>query len=289
MGEIVLKVMHTVIHIDKDLRSNYFNVVQTQIFDKFYKHLHRDGENKLYLGKPADKYSIEVIDFQTKSKKSRESTIIKLLHKAEHVAEELFDRVGVRIVVREKIDILNVVRFILENHICIPHNIKPSRSINTIFNLKSLKSGHYKLIKDAIRFQLSEQEFKEKLLDLIDTGRGDKNNKKNDFTSSKYQSVQFTCRQLIRFRNPFLSEFNKVRKVAKEQESELASKILNLDISLIARDIRFFYPYEVQIVDSKSHEVNTKGEASHEEYKKMQTRTAIDRLFKSLLEYHKRS
>ncbi len=36
-AEVILKIMHTVLHVDKDLRSNYFSVVQTQIFDRFYK------------------------------------------------------------------------------------------------------------------------------------------------------------------------------------------------------------------------------------------------------------
>ena len=51
--------------------------------------------------------------------------------------------------------------------------------------------------------------------------------------------------------------------------------------------MRFFYPYEVQITDIKSHQENTEGEASHEEYKKSQVNSAMMRLFKNLLEYKK--
>ena len=55
----------------------------------------------------------------------------------------------------------------------------------------------------------------------------------------------------------------------------------------MAKDIRFFYPFEVQIVDKENHKLNTKGEASHNEYKRSQTRVAMLRLFQPLLEYKK--
>ena len=31
-AEVVAKVVHTILHVDKDLRSNYFKIIQTQIF-----------------------------------------------------------------------------------------------------------------------------------------------------------------------------------------------------------------------------------------------------------------
>ena len=68
------------------------------------------------------------------------------------------------------------------------------------------------------------------------------------------------------------------------EESELAKKILAMDVSLIARDIRFFYPYEVQIVDEESHRNNTQGEASHFEYKKNQIQASMKRLFRQLID-----
>ena len=46
--------MHTIAHIDKDVRSTYFSDIQQQIFDRFYKVIHRDDEGKLYLGDSAD-------------------------------------------------------------------------------------------------------------------------------------------------------------------------------------------------------------------------------------------
>ena len=105
-AEAILKVMHTIMHVDKDLRSNYFNIIQTQIFDRFYKYVFRSDDNKLFIGVKGTEEIVPLVDFETKSKKTRESVIIKLLHKAENVAEELFDRVGVRFITHSRFDTL---------------------------------------------------------------------------------------------------------------------------------------------------------------------------------------
>ena len=99
---IILKVMHTILHTDKDLRYRYFTTIQTQIFDRFYRYLHRDKENNLFLKDDETNIMIPLVDFEIKAKKSRESIIIKLLHKQENVAEELFDRIGIRFVTKQK-------------------------------------------------------------------------------------------------------------------------------------------------------------------------------------------
>ncbi|ATH06528.1 TIGR04552 family protein [Halobacteriovorax marinus] len=282
-AEIILKVMHTILHVDKDLRSTYFSVIQTQIFDKFYKYITRDSDS-LFLSNGEEK--IKLIDFETKSKKARESVIIKLLHKVENVAEELFDRVGVRFITESKFDALRVVNFLVRENIIIPHNIKPSRSINTLVNLQDLKEKYQNIIKMSLRNDLAEDRFLNAIEREIAENIGLTDQDRNKHTSKKYKAIQFTCRQLIKYKNPFFKEFSAVRKAAKEDgESELAKSIMNLDLSMIARDVRFFYPFEVQIADLKSHKENTEGEASHAEYKKAQTRSAMKRVFGNLIKY----
>lgn len=289
-AEIILKVMHTILHADKDLRSNYFSVIQTQIFDRFYKHLTREGD-QLYLGSPEDKGRIPLVAFDTKAKKTRDSIIIKLLHKAENVAEEVFDRIGVRFITKTRFDTLRVVRHLIANNIVIPHNIKPSRSVNTMVDLMTFKRRYAAALKKAMRQNLSEEEFLTLVEHEIRDAHFQKNgvNERNLHTKGSYQSFQFTCRQLVKYKNPFMSEFTQLRKAAKkvQEDNELAQKILAMDASLIARDIRFFYPYEVQIVDMEAHKINTEGEASHAEYKKAQTLSAMRRVFAHLIEYKK--
>lgn len=285
-AEVILKVMHTILHVDKDLRTNYFNAIQTQIFDRFYKYIQRQDEQLFLALSESSQDRIPLIDFETKSKKARDSVIIKLLHKAENVAEELFDRVGIRLVTKSRFDTLRVVRFLTDQHIVIPHNIKPSRSVNTLIDTRSFRDSYSALVKKAIRKNLSEEEFIAAVGDLIDDKKINET-ERNAHTSSSYQSIQFTCRQLIKYKNPFMNEFSELRQEAKlDKDNALAKKILNMDYSLVARDIKFFYPYEVQVVDEQSHRINTEGEASHSEYKKSQTQAAKMRVFSSLIKHY---
>ena len=85
---VVLKVMHTILHTDKDLRYRYFSTIQQQIFDRFYKFIHRDEENRLFL-KNETGTSIPLYDFQTKAKKTRDSIVIKHWDQIEALAKKL--------------------------------------------------------------------------------------------------------------------------------------------------------------------------------------------------------
>lgn len=288
-AEVILKVMHTILHVDKDLRSSYFSEIQTQIFDRFYKYVFREGDDLFFAKSKKEKIKIPLIEFETKSKKTRDSVIIKLLHKAENVAEELFDRVGVRIVTENRFDSIRVIKFLLENYIIIPHNIKPSRSTNSLVDMNEFKRRHSNLIKFALRNNMTEDDFVESMEEAIQQSVCvQTESERNSFTSSNYRSLQFTCRQLIKYKSPFLQEFIELRKFAKESKDEdISKKILNMDYSHIARDVRFFYPYEVQIVDKDAHLVNSEGDASHGEYKKTQIKAAQYRIFGPLLEYLK--
>jgi len=288
-AEVIIKIMHTILHVDKDLRTSYFPIIQTQIFDRFYKYIYRDEENKLFLGGRDFPDSVALADFETKSKKSRDSVIIKLLHKVENVAEELFDRVGVRFITHNAFDAVRVIKFIVRHNIVIPHNIKPSRSLNTLIDSTNFREMNYQLIRRVIREDMSEEQFVIELRKLApeikmkakQNGQG-----RNEHTSKFYQSIQFTGRQLIKYRNPFFQEFNEIKRYAKENsdESELAKKLLALDTSHIAREVRFFYPFEVQIMDLESYKNSTEGEASHLDYKRTKTRAAMKRVFWALIQ-----
>ena len=287
-AEAILKVMHTILHADKDITANYFSVIQTQVFDRFYKHLTREGD-RLYLGAQDDPSKILLVEFNTKSKKGRDSVIIKLLHKAENVAEEVFDRIGVRFVTQSRFDSLRVVKHLIAHNIVIPHNVKPSRSINTLIDISGFRKRYFGILKKAIRANMSEADFLKMLdVEIEDLSLRSKGaSKRNNHTKEGYQSLQFTCRQLIKYKNPFMSEFSRLREIAKktDQKDDLAKRILAMDVSLVARNTRFFYPYEVQVVDIGAHKMNSEGEASHAEYKKAQTLSAMRRVFCYLIAY----
>ncbi|MBC7715166.1 MAG: hypothetical protein H7177_17610, partial [Rhizobacter sp.] len=151
------------------------------------------------------------------------------------------------------------------------------------------KEAHQTILKMAIRNNLSEDRFLAAMeRAAVEANLEPHESERNKHSSKSYQSIQFTCRQLIEYKNPFLQEFNDLRKFAKTQnpeENELARKVMNMDISLVARDIRFFYPYEIQVVDQDAFRENSQGDASHQEYKRQQVKSAMKRVFKALIEY----
>jgi uncharacterized protein (TIGR04562 family) len=279
----VLKVMHTIAHIDKDVRTSYYSDIQKQIFDRFYKLIHRDPEGQLFLGeKESDPHRINLIAFETKPKKSRDSIILKLLHKPENVAEDIFDRVGIRFVTPTAVDTLRVIKTLRDKMVIMPANIKPSRSRNTLLQIDEFKKKLPDLLLKVEESSLSKSEFIE---ELESASRPPGLNPDNPHSSEFYRAVQFTCRQLIKLTNPLYDEIRELKNVSKQKLSpeEILKIIERIDLKYLQREIRFFYPYEVQLVDQKNHEENEKGKSAHSEYKRSQVLAAIQRVMGPLV------
>jgi uncharacterized protein (TIGR04562 family) len=165
------------------------------------------------------------------------------------------------------------------------NNIKPSRSQNTLVDLKKLRMKMFGLYKESIRSQMSEENFYQRLNALMEDCIPTKAHHDNRHTLEEYRAIHFTGRQLIKYRNPFMASFNEVRKQAlKDRENPVSQALLHLDTSPISRDVRFFYPFEVQLTDYESHLKNTQGEASHAEYKRSQLKSAMKRIFRPIIE-----
>jgi uncharacterized protein (TIGR04562 family) len=279
----VLKVMHTIAHVDQDLRVGYFADIQKQILDRFYRLTHRDENGALYFGHgPEDDAKIPLMEFQTKPKKSRDSTLLKLLHKPENVAEDIFDRVGIRFVTTKAIDALRMVKYLKDQMVVMPPNIKPSRSRNTLIDLDSFRT---ELTTALQRLDAGEYSETQAQAAIEAAARPPIVSPDNPHTSEFYRSIQFTCRQLIKLRNPLYADLKELKAAAKKDMScsEDISKLVDkIDLKNLQRDVRFFYPYEIQVVDIQNHEQNERGRSAHSEYKKAQLQTAMRRVMGAL-------
>lgn len=279
----LLKVMHTIAHIDKDLRASYFSDIQQQIFDRFYKVIQRDEEGRLFLGEsPDDPFRVGLVAFETKPKKSRDSIIIKLLHKPENVAEDIFDRVGIRFVTHTRIGALLVVKYLKDKMIVIPSNIKPSRSRNTLVDISHFRARIADVTSSPELEHLTDGQVEEAMERMA--ALAPSVNPENPHTSEFYRAIQFTCRQLIKLRNPLYEELREIKSMGKARPpgDEMVRAIEKLDLRYVQREIRFFYPYEVQVVDARSAEENERGRSAHSEYKKAQVQTALKRVMGTL-------
>jgi uncharacterized protein (TIGR04562 family) len=281
----ILKVMHTIAHIDQDIRSSYFADVQKQILDRFYRVIHRDGDGQLYLGEnPSDPMRVDLVAFETKPKKSRESTLIKLLHKPENVAEDIFDRVGLRFVTQTRLGALRVVKFLKERMIVVPPNVKPSRSRNTLVDIEDFRGQLTDLLIQVDRGELGEADLVEA---LERAAHGPATSAANPHTSEFYRAIQFTSRQLIKLRNPLYSDLKELKAISRLTGAagpDIQRVIDRIDLKYLQKEVRFFYPFEVQVLDIRSHEENEKGRSAHSEYKRSQLQTALRRVMGSLVD-----
>lgn len=271
----ILKVMHTLAHMDLDNRASNFGQIQTQLLDPYYKMIERDEQGQMVFAK-----QIPLVAFESKPKKSRESLLIKLLHKPENVAEDVFDRVGIRFVTKTKLDALKLVKVLIEKRIVIPPNLKPSRSRNSLVDLEFLKSLLDKL-PENIEDAQSLLEIENSLNAQLDAVENRNQNAENKHTKDSYRSIQFTCRQLIKLVNPIYQDLRLLKSTMKKYSdvpTEVVKVIERIELSKLNKESKFFYPYEVQVVDHSSHLENEKGRSAHSEYKKAQLMTALKRV-----------
>ena len=68
----------------------------------------------------------------------------------------------------------------------------------------------------------------------------------------------------------------------KTLPEDLIKALERIEIKYLPREVRFFYPFEIQVVDRQSAIENEKGKSAHSEYKKSQIQTAMTRVMGSL-------
>ncbi len=273
----ILKVMHTIAHMDQDIRAPHFADIQKQIFDRYYRLIQRDPDGQLYLGERVDDpHRVNLAAFETKPKKSRDSTLLKLLHKPENVAEEVFDRVGIRFVTPTRLGALRVVKYLKDKMIVMPPNIKPSRSRNTLIDMEQFRNHLVGSLAAVDRGEIGEDELVAKLEEAAHATPLSSNPHSSEF----YRAIQFTCRQLIKLTNPLYDDLKEIKLQArtKGMPEDMLKLIERLDLKYLQKEVRFFYPYEVQLVDEQSFEENERGRSAHSEYKKAQLQTALKRV-----------
>jgi uncharacterized protein (TIGR04562 family) len=283
----ILRVMHAISHLDKDLRHEFFPDIQKQVFDRFYKEIHNvDGQ--VYLGDPRDSRSVALDKFQTKPRKTRDSVILKLLHKKETLAEDVFDQIGVRFVTRTRPDVVRVLKYLRDKYIVMTMNIRPSRSRNNLVD-PLLYRRTWRELKHAIaRGEGEGIEWAENALDFALKGgfsEAQKEiNENNPHSSKEFRSIQFTCRQLVKYRSPVADEVRALRSLLRtSQDTEIQKVLERIDFAHLQKEQRFFYPFEVQIMDRVNWEEAESGRASHAAYKAAQAKMAMRRVLGQLL------
>ena len=243
----ILRVMHIIIQLENDLFTSFTDDIKYQILRPIQEHILKGEKDSIFLGENKD---IELVDFSIKPLKQTKSGVIKLLAKDDVLAMTLLDRVGVRIITKSVFDIFKVVRYLIQNNIIsFPHTLG-----GTVKNLICPVEIYNEVI-DSIDFSIDSEEGEMKVNDLLNKKveewqlGGGEFSTRNKFTSKDFKFLKFISRRFLKIdRGPNKDPLN------------------------------FFYPFEVQILDEKTHADNEKTQASHAAYKERQRRAARRRV-----------
>lgn len=230
----MLRVIHTLTHSHSYLNDIYHDSIREQILKRFEGHICIDGEQK-YLG------DIKLVDFELRTAKARRSVAMKLIHKTENVAADIFDWIGFRFITEYRSDVIDVLAYLRKQHIVTYANIKPSRSRNSLIDMTWLNECLSKgMSVDKIKSEMQSVEFP--------TAKTPEDTEHNPFSEVSYHSVQITCRQRI--------------KIPQENGKNLC----------------FYFPFEIQMMDQQSYLKTREGLASHSEYKNRQRKAVRKRI-----------
>ncbi|MBP9708154.1 MAG: TIGR04552 family protein [Oligoflexales bacterium] len=296
----VLRVLHTISHIEDVKKIVNMNQARQQIIQRFQSFIFRDSEGRLWLGskkleteediKNGFSKKVHLEKFESKSLKTRDSIILKLLHKRANIAETIYDLVGVRIVAKTALDAVLVVKYLRELQLVSYPNTHPARARNTLMDADKFQVQLRSLLEFYESGVLNEDEFYKLLKKII--VQPSHNPRINPHTFVSYRSIQLTCRQLVRMRDPALFWVDKVRKSLADEEIKPEKRaVLGEFIEFIDSWTHFapgrsdlsFFPYEVQILDRDSYLQNQYGAASYDRYKQSQVKTARKRVLGPLI------
>jgi uncharacterized protein (TIGR04562 family) len=273
----VLRVMHTLFHIDHNVNLRFLPEIQKQVFERYDRYLVQDGGQWFLRGG----YEVPLVAVERKENKDRNSMLLKLLHKPENVAETIYDQIGIRLVAEDRLGVLLVIRFLLDHHVLMSTHIKPSRSRNLMIDLKALEAWMSGLPEP---FQIGElgPEERERFCQELSLKAG--GTEANPFTSKDYSAVQFTARTLIRLPNPATLALESIlRRMEISGISGMADQIHITELIQKQEEFTFFFAHEVQVMERSGFENAQSGPASHAEYKQRQRDAARRRVLQGLL------
>ncbi|MBU6430646.1 MAG: TIGR04552 family protein, partial [Cyanobacteria bacterium REEB65] len=238
----VLRVCHVVAHGIYLPGRDRVAEACAQLEARLRPHLRTEG-SKLFLG------DIPLVRCDFKTEKPWNSLLLKLLCKKDSVAEEIYDQVGVRIVTQSRADTLLVIRYLADQHVVVYPNVKPSRSHNTLLELGDFRRYVSEARADLEAGRISDEDFAERLQSYQHEASIQSSALRNPYTDEHYRSVQFTTRIMI----------------SRKDDAGTVE--------------RYFFPFELQIMDEQAYRRNMVGKSNHQAYRDRQREAARRRVF----------
>lgn len=275
----VLRVMHTISHANLAARTPYFRDVQEQILGPFRNHIFPSPEEPKSLGKGPSSVPLKAAFF--KRRKSRESLILKLLHKPDNVASEVYDRIGIKLVTQTKVDAVLALKYLRKQNLVSLPLLTPGRSRNTLVDLESFREAYEALTagKRKIDEEETDQEFFRQLAfrPTTESQLLEERMLSNPHTAPDFRSIQFTCRKLVKVIHPAVTVINQLRR--QTGITDLGQEVERH----YPKQLRFTFPFEIQITDWENYLASRQGESSHVSYKRRQLAAARRRILGGVL------
>ncbi|WP_306591482.1 TIGR04552 family protein [Geothrix sp. 21YS21S-4] len=274
----VLRVMHTLFHVDHNVNLRYLPEIQRQVFDRYDQYLVCEDGRWCLRGA----YDVPLVTVERKENKDRVSMLLKMLHKPENVAETIYDQIGIRLVAEDQLGVLMVIRFLLDHHVLMPTHIKPSRSRNLMIDLEALAAWTEAMPPLFQVYDLSSEE-RRALSHTLALKPGSQ--EQNPFSSKDYSAVQFTARTLIRLPGPAAPALESVQKRLESLgRSDLVDLARIPELIQEQEEFTFFFAHEVQVMEQSGFQSSRSGPASHSEYKQRQRDAARRRVLQGILQ-----
>lgn len=274
----ILRVMHTIFHIDHNFILRFLPEIQSQVFARYDQYLvQREDGGWLLRGD----YEVPLVAVERKENKNRLSILLKLLHKPENVAETIYDQIGLRLVADDLVGVLEVLRFLLDHHVVMAAHTKPSRSRNRLFDLAALERWLERL---PAGFSPGPPGSASRAEACRAIALSAKEEWENPFSSKDYSAIQFTGRTLIRLPSPAVPALERLQSNFTSIGKPELGDLLHIPELIQAQDeFTFFFAHEVQIMDRAGFQNARQGPASHGEYKQRKREAARKRVLKGIL------
>lgn len=279
----LIKVFFAIANLEYSDKLRDIDFARNQIFGRIRSLIKQESDGAQVVSFGGIEVRLHAIDW--KEAKTRQSIILKQLHKPESASDELFDYLGVRFVVRTESDLPLLLKILVESDILIPHNVLAVRTRNSLFNLRKAKQLFDILYSLSSMDRLEPDEMATLFHKVPWTfGASDERPKaRNVFSSAEYRSLQLTVRHLVRVPNPahrvvdsLLSQLKHYRGVDSDEASL---------VELVPAESAKYFPIEIQLMDASAYDLSRFGAASHEQYKAGQLKVVRERVLGSLMHF----
>ena len=274
----ILRVMHTLFHVDHNVNLRFLPEIQRQVFSRYDQYVVCEEDRWCLRGA----YEVPLVAVERKENKDRVSMLLKMLHKPENVAETIYDQIGIRFVAEDQLGVLMVIRFLLDHHVLMPTHIKPSRSRNLMIDMEALAAWS-EAIPPYFRIQDLGPEERRALSRTLALKSPCKD--QNPFSSKDYSAIQFTARTLVRLPSPATRALESLQERLQTMgDTELSDLARIPELIQDQEEFTFFFAHEVQVMEQSGFQSSRSGPASHSEYKQRQRDAARRRVLQGILQ-----